>query len=244
MRSGGAGPVEVRRGGIGFAARLRNYFLAGVLATAPVCLTAYIAWRFVTWVDDGVFALVPPKYNPETYLQAYLPFNVPGIGLIMALIGITLIGAVTAGLFGRLTRQLMEAVVNRLPIIRSVYNLIKQVTETALANRSQAFRECALIEYPRKGSWSVGFITGATYREFEALTGEAMINVFVPTTPNPTSGFLMFVRRNEVHVLDMSVEDGLKLVISLGLVVPPEPLQPEALQPERNVLTTASRSNK
>src|SRR5437868_3083502 len=121
---------------MGFGARLRNYFLAGILATAPVSITIYLAWRFITWVDEGVFALLPPEYNPETYL----PFSIPGIGLIIALVGITLVGAITAGLLGRLMRQLMEAVVNRLPIIRTIYNLIKQVTETALANRAQAFR--------------------------------------------------------------------------------------------------------
>jgi uncharacterized membrane protein len=226
---------------MGFGARLRTYFLAGILATAPVCITVYLAWRFITWVDEGVFALLPPEYNPETYL----PFSIPGIGLIIALVGITLIGAVTAGLLGRLLRQLMEAVVNRLPIIRTIYNLIKQVTETALANRAQAFRECALIEYPRKGSWTVGFITGQTDPKFAELTGEEMVNVFVPTTPNPTSGFLMFIPKREVHILDMSVEDGIKLVISLGLVLPPPPPPPvEEVQPERNVLTTESRSNK
>ena len=231
---------EPPRGRVGFGGRLRTYFLAGILATAPVCLTVYIAWRFITWVDEGVFALLPPEYNPETYL----PFSIPGVGLIIALVGITLIGAITAGLLGRLLRQLMEAVVNRLPIIRTIYNLIKQVTETALANRAQAFRECALVEYPRKGSWSVGFITGKTAAQFDALTGEEMVNVFVPTTPNPTSGFLMFIPRREVHILDMSVEDGIKLIISLGLVLPPAPPPPELDQPERKVLTTESRSNK
>jgi uncharacterized membrane protein len=226
---------------IGPGGRLRNYFLAGILATAPICLTIYIAWIFTTWVDDAVFALVPPQYNPDTYL----PVRVPGIGLIIALIGITFIGAVTTGLLGRLMRQTMEAVLNRLPIIRSVYSVIKQVTETVLANRSEAFRECALIEYPRKGSWSVGFITGSTYSKFNEMTGEEMVNVFVPTTPNPTSGFLMFIPRREVHVLEMSVEEGLKLVISLGLVLPPPPPPAEIeAQPERNVLTTASRSNR
>jgi uncharacterized membrane protein len=234
-------PESARSGSgrIGLGARFRTYFLAGILATAPVCLTVYIAWRFITWVDEGVFALLPPEYNPETYL----PFSIPGIGLIIALVGVTLIGAITAGLLGRLLRQLMEAVVNRLPIIRTIYNLIKQVTETALANRAQAFRECALVEYPRKGSWTVGFITGTTAKEFEVLTGEEMVNVFVPTTPNPTSGFLMFIPRSEVHILDMSVEDALKLVISLGLVLPPAAV-PKPDQPERSVLTTESRSNK
>jgi len=222
---------------LSFGARLRTYFLAGILTTAPVVLTIYIAWLFISWADDAVFAVLPPRYNPETYL----PFSIPGIGLIIALIGVTLIGAVTTGIVGRLTRQLMEAVVNRLPIIRSIYNLIKQVTETVFANQSSAFRECALVEYPRKGSWTVGFITGPSYPSFVEMTGEEMINVFVPATPNPTSGFLLFVPRREVHVLDMSVEDGIKLVISMGLVLPPGP---PAAQPERSVLTTASRSKR
>jgi uncharacterized membrane protein len=226
---------------LGVGGRLRTYFLAGILTIAPVGLTLYIAWLFITWVDDRVFSLVPQEYHPETYL--HLPFNVPGIGLVLALIIVTLIGAVTAGLLGRLMRQLLEAVVNRLPIIRSVYNVIKQVTETVLANNAAAFRECALIEYPRKGSWTVGFITGRSYQEFEALTGEELVNVFVPTTPNPTSGFLMFVPKREVHILKMPVEDGIKLVVSLGLVLPPMPVV-AGDQPERSVLTTASRSNK
>lgn len=234
-RQGGERPI----GRVSLGARLRNYFLAGILATAPISITLYIAWRFITWVDEGVFALLPPEYNPETYL----PFSIPGVGLIIALVAVTLIGAITAGLLGRLIRQMMEAVLNRLPIVRTIYNLIKQVTETALANRAQAFRECALVEYPRKGSWTVGFITGTTYSEFEGLTGEEMVNVFVPTTPNPTSGFLMFIPRREVHILDMSVEDGIKLVISLGLVLPTAP-SIEPPQPERNVLTTESRSNR
>ena len=235
---GPGGPAGHGSGGHGFGARLRNYFLAGILTIAPVGLTLYIAWLFITWVDARVFSLVPPEYNPQTYL--HMPFYVPGIGLIMALVVVTLIGAVTAGLLGRLMRQLMEAVLNRLPIIRSVYTVIKQVTETVLANNAAAFRECALIEYPRKGSWTVGFITGRSYREFEALAGEELVNVFVPTTPNPTSGFLMFIPKREVHILKMSVEDGIKLVVSLGLVLPSD----SATQPERSVLTTASRSNK
>jgi uncharacterized membrane protein len=239
--TGQPGNEAERPSRIGAGGRLRNYFLAGILATAPVCLTIYIAWVFTTWVDDAVFALVPPRYNPDTYL----PVRVPGIGLIIALVGITLIGAVTTGLLGRLMRQLLEAVLNRLPIIRSVYSVIRQVTETVVANRTEAFRECALIEYPRKGSWTVGFITGSSYGAFKAMTGEDMVNVFVPTTPNPTSGFLMFIPRREVHVLDMSVEDGLKLIVSLGLVLPSTAVLPEdATQPERSVLTTASLSKR
>ena len=198
-------------------ARLRTYFLAGVLITAPVSLTIYLAWLFITFVDERVFSLLPPEYNPETYL----PFSIPGIGLLLALIGLTLIGALTAGILGRAVNQLLEGILNRLPVIRSLYSAIKQIMETVLANKSAAFRECVLIEYPRKGIWTLGFITGRTRGEVQEKTAEEVINVFVPTTPNPTSGFLLFVPERDIIRLKMPIEDGLKLVVSGGIVTPP-----------------------
>lgn len=215
----GAGGPENRpakRHRIGLGARLRNYFLAGILITAPVGLTVYIAWLFISWVDDTVLPLVPPHYNPENYL----PFSIPGIGLIIVLVVLTVIGAVTAGIFGRLTRQLMESVLNRLPIIRSLYGAIKQITETVLANKSAAFRECVLVEFPRKNAWTIGFVTGATPGEVaDSLEGDP-VTIYVPTTPNPTSGYLIFVPRAECIFLEMSVEDGIKLIVSGGIVTP------------------------
>jgi uncharacterized membrane protein len=201
------------------SARLRTYFFAGILITAPVSLTIYLAWLFISFVDERVFSLIPPEYNPETYL----PFSIPGIGLLLALIGLTLIGALTAGILGRAAHALIEAILNRLPIIRSPYGAIKQIMETVLANKSAAFRECVLIEYPRKGIWTLGFITGSTRGEVQALTEEEVINVFVPTTPNPTSGFLLFVPEREIVRLKMPIEDGLKLVVSGGIVTPDAP---------------------
>ncbi|WP_374375543.1 DUF502 domain-containing protein [Dongia sp.] len=208
--------AEIKRHRISFGVRLRNYFLAGILITAPVGLTVYIAWLFISWVDNTVLPLVPPHYNPENYL----PFSIPGIGLIIVLVVLTLIGAVTAGIFGRLTRQLMESVLNRLPIIRSLYGAIKQITETVLANKSAAFRECVLVEFPRKNAWTIGFVTGATPEEVGQLVDGDPITIYVPTTPNPTSGYLIFVPRAELIYLDMSVEDGIKLVVSGGIVTP------------------------
>jgi len=201
------------------SARLRTYFFAGVLITAPVSLTIYLAWLFISFVDERVFSVIPPEYNPETYL----PFSIPGIGLLLALIGLTLIGALTAGILGRAAHALIEAILNRLPIIRSLYGAIKQIMETVLANKSAAFRECVLIEYPRKGTWTLGFITGTTRGEVQELSEEQLINVFVPTTPNPTSGFLLFVPEREIIRLKMPIEDGLKLVVSGGIVVPDAP---------------------
>lgn len=202
--------------GLSLGVRLRNYFLAGILITAPVSLTIYIAWLFINWVDQTVLPLVPPEYNPENYL----PFSIPGIGLIIVLIVLTTIGAVTAGIFGRLTRQLMESILNRLPIIRSIYSAIKQIIETVLANQSAAFRDCVLVEFPRPGAWTLGFVTGTTPPEVSTAIGGDALTIFVPTTPNPTSGYLLFVPRSDVKYLNMTVEDGIKLVVSGGIVAP------------------------
>lgn len=198
-------------------ARLRTYFFAGVLITAPVSLTIYLAWLFIRFVDERVFSVIPQEYNPETYFR----FSIPGIGLLLALVGLTLIGALTAGILGRAINHLFENVLNRLPVIRSLYGAIKQIMETVLANKSAAFRECVLIEYPRKGIWTLGFITGTSKGEVQEKTAEEVINVFVPTTPNPTSGFLLFVPAQDIIRLKMPIEDGLKLVVSGGIVTPP-----------------------
>jgi uncharacterized membrane protein len=200
----------------GLWSRLRAYFFAGILITAPVSLTIYLSWLFISFVDDWVFSLLPPDYNPESYL----PFFIPGVGLLLALVGLTVIGALTAGILGRAARRLIEAVLNRVPVIRSLYSAIKQIMETVLANKSSAFRECVLIEYPRKGIWTLGFITGKSKGEVQEKTAEEVINVFVPTTPNPTSGFLLFVPAQDIIRLKMPIEDGLKLVVSGGIVTP------------------------
>ena len=197
-------------------ARLRTYFFAGILITAPVSLTIYLAWLFIRFVDEQVFSVIPQEYNPETYL----PFSIPGIGLLLALVFLTLIGALTAGILGRAINHLFEGILNRLPVIRSLYGAIKQIMETVLANKSSAFRECVLIEYPRRGVWTLGFITGTTKGEVQEKTAEEVINVFVPTTPNPTSGFLLFVPEQDIIRLKMPIEDGLKLVVSGGIVTP------------------------
>jgi len=207
---------------ISLGAKLRAYFLAGVLITAPVSLTIYLAWLFITFVDERVFSLLPPQYNPETYFR----FSIPGIVLLLAAFGLTLIGALTAGILGRGVNLLLGSILNRLPVIRSLYSAIKQIMETVLANKSAAFRECVLIEYPRKGIWTIGFITGNTKGEVQDRSTEKLINVFVPTTPNPTSGFLLFVPEQDVVRLKMPIEDGLKLVVSGGIVAPPTNVTP------------------
>jgi uncharacterized membrane protein len=201
---------------LGLMARLRNYFLAGVLITSPVSLTIWIAWNLIDFIDSRVTPLIPPNWNPETYL----PFSIPGLGVAAMVVVLTLVGFLAAGFFGRALMQMGEAMLARVPVVRSVYSGTKQIFETVLAQQSNAFRQVCLIEYPRRGTWAVGFVTGRTVGEVQRRTGDKVINVFIPATPNPTTGFLLFVPDRDVHILDISVEEGIKLVISGGIVEP------------------------
>jgi uncharacterized membrane protein len=203
---------------VSLAARLRNYFLAGILVAAPIGITFWIAWNLIEFVDSRVTPLIPPRWNPETYL----PFGVPGLGLVLAVVVLTVVGFLTAGYVGRALTRVGEHLLARVPVVRSVYSATKQIFETVLAQKSNAFRQVCLIEYPSRGVWAVGFVTGQTVGEVQGLTDETTINVFVPATPNPTTGFLLFVPQRDVHILDMTVEEGIKLVISGGIVAPPD----------------------
>ena len=203
--------------------RLRAYFLAGILVTAPISITLYLAYLLFRAVDETVTALLPPQFNPETYLpETWSPIGIPGIGLVILVVGLTIVGWLTAGFLGRLFLRVSEAVLARIPAVRSLYGAVKQILETVLANQSSAFREVVLVEYPRRGMWVIGFITGATEGEVQNLTEDDLINIFVPTTPNPTSGFLIFVPKSDIAILDMSVEEGIKMVVSAGIVTPPD----------------------
>ena len=198
---------------LGIGGRLRAYFFAGILVTAPISITFYIAWKFISFVDAQVSPLYPQSWDPRVW-------TIPGVGLVAAIIGLTVVGALTANFAGRLFVKASEAVLERMPVIRGIYSAIKQVFHTVLAQKADAFREVVLLEYPRKGLWTLGFITGTTAGEVKSCFEQDMVNVFVPTTPNPTSGFLLFVARHEVKVLTMSVEDGIKMVVSTGILTP------------------------
>jgi uncharacterized membrane protein len=228
LKSADTTPTEAGKGAkplrISLLGRIRAYLLAGILVTAPVAITLYLAWAVVDLIDNSVTRLLPAQYNPESYL----PFSVPGLGVVIVVLTLTLIGAFTAGVIGRLVIRAGEAVLARMPIIRSVYGAIKQIMETVLANQSAAFREVVLLEYPRRGIWTLGFISGQTQGEVQNLTADDVVNVFVPTTPNPTSGFLLFVPRSDLHVLEMTVEEGIKMVVSGGIVTPPDRRPAEA----------------
>ncbi len=202
-------------------ARLRNYFLTGFIVCAPLAITAWITWSFMGWVDGWVKPYIPVQYLPDSYL----PFAVPGFGLIVALVLITLVGFLTANFIGRTVVRWGEHLLSRTPLVRSVYTALKQIFETVLADRSSSFKTAALMEYPRKGVWCLVFVATTARGEIATVLcdqGEEMLAVFLPPTPNPTSGFLLFVPREDVRVLDMSIEAALRLVISAGLVSPDE----------------------
>lgn len=202
----------------GVAAKLRAYFFAGILVTAPIAITFYLSWIFVHFVDNTVTKLLPRHYNPETYL----PFATPGLGLLMVIVSLIVIGWLAASFLGRFFHRLIDHFLVKVPVIRNVYGTVKQIFETVLAQRSNAFREAVLIEYPRRGMWAIGFITGRTEGEVQNITEEETVNVFLPTTPNPTSGFLLFLPKKELVPLKMSVEEAIKMVISGGIVTPPD----------------------
>lgn len=219
--------------------RLRNYFLTGFIVSAPVAITAYIAWSLIGWVDSWVKPYIPAKYSPDTYLG----FPVPGFGLVVALILITLTGFLTANIVGRSVVRFGEHLLDRTPLVRSIYRGLKQIFETVLANKAETFNKAGIIEWPRRGAWAVVFI--ATDRETEISrkleeTHEDLVAVFMPSTPNPTTGYLMYVPKSELIELDMSVEEAAKLVISAGLVTPEHP----KAQPAPSKRTASSLPNK
>ncbi|MBO6932847.1 MAG: DUF502 domain-containing protein, partial [Roseibium sp.] len=205
----------------GAATRVRNYFLTGLVITGPIGITLWLTWTFIKWVDGWVKPFVPKVYNPETYL----PFSIPGFGLIVAIFVLTIVGFFAANFLGRSLISFGENLVGRMPLVRNVYSGLKQIFETVLDERSNSFSKAALIEYPRRGLWAIVFISTETKGEVaKRLKNKAdTVSVFLPTTPNPTSGFLLFVPKEDIVELKMGVEDAAKLVISAGLVSPDLP---------------------
>lgn len=198
--------------------RIRTNFLTGLVVVGPIFLTVYVVWLFIGFVDDRVLPWIPARYNPETWFNQ----NLPGLGLFFFLLITTGVGWATKGFFGRQVVLWGERLLERMPVVRSIYNAIKQIVETVFNQSQQSFSSACLVEYPRKGIWAVAFVSTEAKGEVPGKTGEPdMLSIFLPTTPNPTSGFLLFVPRTDIVILDMSVEDAAKLVISAGLVVPP-----------------------
>ena len=187
-----------------------------MLVTAPAVITIYFLFLLVTTLDGWLVSVIPSRFRPEYVWGIYIP----GIGLLAGLIVVVTAGALTRNYFGRKLVRYGEEVMQSIPGVRSVYGAVKQIVETVGATNSRAFREVVMIEYPRKGIWCLGFLTGITKGEVQHVTTKPVLNVFLPTTPNPTSGFLLFVPEEDVIRLNMSVEEGLKMVISGGIVTP------------------------
>ena len=208
-------------------ARLRTSFLTGIVVIAPVALTLWLIWSVIGWFDGFVLPFVPDAYRPEQILNTIfgydLKLNIRGVGVVVFLIFATLVGWLAKGLIGRSFIRYAENLVNRMPVVRSFYSGIKQIAETVFAQQERSFEKACMIEYPRKGIWAIGFISTTAKGEIaERNSSEGpMVSVFVPTTPNPTSGFLLFFPKADIVELDMSIEDAAKLVISAGLVYPP-----------------------
>jgi uncharacterized membrane protein len=219
-----------------FFGRLRAYFFTGLVISAPIAITVWATYWFVTMFDAWVKPLLPAAYNPDNYL----PIQVPGFGLVFALITITLIGFMAANLAGRTMIAIWDKTLYAMPVVRTIYKGSKQIFETLFSQSGASFRYVCLVEWPRRGTWSVAFIS----REVDGAQiglepGRTLYAVYMSTTPNPTSGYVFFVDKEEVRIIDMSVEDGLKLVISMGLVFPDRPLPPDEEVAAANPKTAA-----
>jgi uncharacterized membrane protein len=202
----------------GLFASLRNTFIAGLAVIAPGILTVWLIWNVVTWIDSKVLPLIPAQFHPHQYLSP----DIPGIGVLIFVIFTMIMGYLTRGFVGRTIVGWGERIVEAMPIVRTIYNAVKQIGDTILARSTPTFDRACLIQYPRPGIWALAFISTTTRGEIGERLAEngEMISVFMPTTPNPTSGFLLFVPRADVIELDMGIEDTAKLIISAGLVYP------------------------
>ncbi|WP_374304593.1 DUF502 domain-containing protein [Ferrovibrio sp.] len=208
---------------LGLFARLRNYFLAGIIVTAPIGLTIYLVVITIQAIDRNVRGLVPEGYEPERLIPYHLPFGIPGLGVLAALVLLTLIGFLATNLLGRTLLRVSERLVARMPVIRGLYSALKQIFETVFSQSGQSFRQVALVPWPSAGSWTIAFVTNYVQgTEVSQNLGDDLVTVYVPTTPNPTGGYMVYYRRKDIVILSTSVDQAMKLIISCGVIVPPE----------------------
>jgi|TARA_B110000046_G_C12986491_1_gene395882 uncharacterized membrane protein len=201
---------------------IKKYIVAGLLVWLPLAVTVFIV-KLVVDLLDNIFLLLPAEYQPAIVLG----FSVPGFGIILAISILLVTGMLAANLFGRRLFELWEAILNRIPLVRSIYNIVKQISTTILDSNGKSFRKVVMLQYPRKGIWSIGFLTNEYVSiDIEGLN-ENLVAVFVSTTPNPTSGFVLMVSHEEIIDLDMTVEEGFKFIISMGVIIPDGPMREE-----------------
>lgn len=194
---------------------IRKYLVAGLLVWLPLMATIFVV-KFAINLIDRTLLLIPPQYRPENLIG----FEIPGLGVILTLILLFFTGLIVANFFGRKLISAWESILSRIPLVRSIYGAVKQITASLFADASQSFREVVLVEYPRRGLWMLAFVTGDTPKSFQEKVGQKLMNIYVPTTPNPTSGFYLMVPPEDVKRLDIPVEVGLKMILSAGVVNP------------------------
>ena len=197
------------------ARKLRNYLIAGLLIWVPIMVTVWVI-RFLSGILDQSLVLLPPSWRPEALFGQY----VPGVGIILSFILLVVTGIVVRNLFGGRIVAGFEGLVRRIPVIGAVYGGAKTFSETVLTDKGTSFKQVVMVEFPRTGAWSIGFLMAENFAEIRARTGQDLVNVFVPTTPNPTTGFLIAVNRCEVHFMDTSVDDAFKMIFTLGVIPP------------------------
>ena len=198
----------------GMMSRIRNYFLTGLVLVGPLFITANLTWWFINWVDDLVRPFIPAAYRPETYL----PMHIPGTGLIIAFLTLTLLGFLTANLVGRTLVEFGESILNRMPVVRPIYKSLKQIFETLFAKTGSSFRRVGLVEFPGPGMWSLVFLSNPASADIAARLPDAdHVAAFMPCTPNPTTGFFFYLPRRDVIDLDITVETAMTLLMSAGM---------------------------
>jgi uncharacterized membrane protein len=213
----GALPAGAARPSSSFVARIRNYFLTGLIVAGPVAVTLWLIWWFVTWVDSVVRPFFPVAYRPETYL----PVNIPGLGLIIAFLALTLLGFLTANFVGTKLVTFGESILSHMPIVRPIYRTAKQIFQTLFSSSGSSFRHVGLVEFPSPGMWSLVFLTQSPSQEIAArLPAAEHVSAFMPCTPNPTTGFFFYVPRRDVIDLDITVEQAMQLLMSAGIIQP------------------------
>lgn len=225
---------------------IKTYLITGTLISAPLAITIYLAVELVRFIDNKVTAFIPKEYNPSTYL----PFGIPGFGILILFVLLILIGMVSSGFIGNALLNLLNKAISKMPIVSGIYNALKKILETVMGgDKAQAFREAVLVQYPREGLWTIAFITGEVFSGIQKHIKKELISVYVPTTPNPTSGFLIFVPKKDIIPLNIRVDEAWKIIISTGIVTPDSPkvqqkIMDEAIATAREQLSTTSHHQK
>jgi uncharacterized membrane protein len=223
----------------GIVSRIRTYFLTGLVVAGPVAITLWLVWWFVTWVDGLVRPFIPGAYRPETYM----PVRIPGLGLIIVFVALTLLGFFTANFVGRKLVDFGESILSRMPVVRPIYRTAKQIFQTLFSKSESSFRRVALIEFPSPGMWSLVFLTQSPTEDIAGRLPESeYVSAFMPCTPNPTTGFFFYVPKREVIELDITVEQAMTVIMSAGIVQPGAEANAQGSQAKLAALAQTART--